>query len=157
MFFADPHEAFANIARALRPGGRLAFLCWRTVAENEFLAVPFGAIAQLAPLPDLGEPDDPGPFSLADPDRVRGLLGGAGFGAIAVEPVSEPMWIGADVDDTVSYQLGTPMARSMLASVTDGESRREAEEALRKALAPHQGPDGVELGGAAWLVTAERA
>lgn len=159
MFFADPQEAFANIARTLRPAGRLAFLCWRSVGENEFLVVPFGAIAQHVPLPDLGGPEDPGPFSLADPDRIRQLLGGAGFGAITVEPVSEPMWIGADVDDVVTYQLGTPMARSMLASVVDDETSQKAVaavDALRDALAGHQGPDGIELGGAAWLVTAVR-
>jgi SAM-dependent methyltransferase len=159
MFFADPQEAFANIARSLRPGGRLAFLCWRSVGENEFLTVPFGAIARHVPLPDLGGPEDPGPFSLADPDRIRQLLGGAGFRAITARPVSEPMWIGADVDDVVTYQLGTPMARSMLASVADEETNQkmvEAVDALREALARHQGPDGIELGGAAWLVTAER-
>ncbi|MGW7525915.1 class I SAM-dependent methyltransferase [Streptomyces sp. NPDC054783] len=158
MFFEDPQAAFVNIARALRPGGRLAFLCWRSVAENEFLAVPFGALAQYVPLPDLGRPGDPGPFSLADPQRVRELLTGAGFGDVRVEPVDEPMWMGADVDDVVAYQLGTPAARSMLAAANEagGETVERALDALRRALAHHQGQGGVELGGAAWLVTAER-
>ena len=34
MFFADPPAAFANIRRALKPGGRLVFVCWRTPAEE---------------------------------------------------------------------------------------------------------------------------
>src|SRR5215211_4250320 len=29
MFFADPAAAFANIARGLRPGGWLVFVCWQ--------------------------------------------------------------------------------------------------------------------------------
>lgn len=159
MFFADPRAAFGNIARALRPGGRLAFLCWRSLGENEFLTVPFGAIARHVPLPDLGGPQDPGPFSLADPDRIRRLLSGAGFGSVTVEPVNERMGVGADVDDVVSYQLGTPMARSMLAAVRDEATNEKAVAAvdeLRRVLAGYQGPDGIELGGAAWLVTAER-
>lgn len=33
MFFAQPAESFANMRKALRPGGRLAFACWRTPAR----------------------------------------------------------------------------------------------------------------------------
>ncbi|MGP3913217.1 class I SAM-dependent methyltransferase [Nonomuraea sp. 10N515B] len=33
MFFADPVAAFANIGRALRPSGRLAFVCLREMAR----------------------------------------------------------------------------------------------------------------------------
>lgn len=37
MFFDDAAAAFANLRRALRRGGRLAFLCWRTREENPVL------------------------------------------------------------------------------------------------------------------------
>src|SRR6266545_2552985 len=67
MFFADPHAAFANIAAALRPGGRLAFLCWQEMTANEWLTVPFAAVAAHVTLPELPAADEPGPFSLADP------------------------------------------------------------------------------------------
>ncbi|MEU9117484.1 methyltransferase domain-containing protein [Streptomyces sp. NPDC048483] len=155
MFFADPKAAFAHIAGALRPGGRLAFLCWRGLMENAYLTVPFGAIAPYLPLPDLGAPGAPGPFSLDDPDRIRTLLNGAGFEGIAVRPVDEPMPMGTDVDDVVGYQLGMPMARTMLAGA-DEDAQSKAIAALREAVAAHQGPDGVALGSAAWLVTARR-
>ena len=36
MFFADAPTAFANLARALRPGGRLAVLVWQRAADNEW-------------------------------------------------------------------------------------------------------------------------
>jgi SAM-dependent methyltransferase len=157
MFFADPATAFANLARALRPGGRLAFLSWRPVAENAFLAVPFGALAPYLALPDLGGPDAPGPFSLADPARIRKLLTGAGFTGVDVEAVDAPMRIGRDVDDVLDYQIGLPMARTMLAAIEDQATVDRALAALREALQPHQRPDGLELGGAAWLVTARRA
>jgi SAM-dependent methyltransferase len=76
MFFDDPRVAFANLARALRPGGRLVFLCWQEVTRNEHIMVPFGAIAAFVPPPDLGGPGAPGPFSLADPEQTSDLLGG---------------------------------------------------------------------------------
>ena len=35
MAFADPIMAFANLRETLKPRGRLAFVCWRALAENE--------------------------------------------------------------------------------------------------------------------------
>ncbi|MEU8913045.1 methyltransferase domain-containing protein, partial [Streptomyces libani] len=155
MFFADPEAAFANIARALRPGGQLAFLCWRSVRENAYLTVPMGAIAPYVQLPELEAPGAPGPFSLADADRIKKLLDSAGFDEITISAVDEPMWMGPDPDDVVAYQLGIPASRAMLAEAS-AEARAKTETALRDALAEHQGPDGVTLGSAAWLVTARR-
>jgi hypothetical protein len=155
MFFADPAAAFGNISRALRPGGRLAFLCWRELRENAFLRVPLEAVAPYLPLPDPGAPGSPGPFSLADPERVRELLAGAAFGDVGVAALDLPMPLGSDPDDVAGYQLGMPMVRAMLAGA-GREARVGARAALRAALAEHQGPDGVTLGCAAWLVTARR-
>jgi SAM-dependent methyltransferase len=151
MFFDDPRAAFANIAGALRPGGRLAVLCWQDPARNEFLTLPLSTIAAHVQLPDLGG-DGPGPFSLADPTHVRELLTGAGFGRVSIEPVVGSMWIGRDVDDVVEFLHGLPMLRSLLARA-DQASTAAVDAALRAALRPHQSPRGVALGAAAWLVT----
>lgn len=60
MFFTDPQAAFANLARALRPDGRVAWMCWREVCRNEWAAVPVGAmVAELGRAPDLGPPGAP--------------------------------------------------------------------------------------------------
>ena len=86
MFFADPPAAFANIRRALKPGGRLAFVCWRTPAENIFMTLPYtAAAAQFPPAPP-PTPGAPGPFAFADPDRVRHILSSAGFRDIGAGP-----------------------------------------------------------------------
>lgn len=155
MFFADPEAAFANIAGALRPGGRLAFLCWRSLVENAYLTVPFAAIGPYVQPPSLGGPGEPGPFSLEDPDRIRTLLDGAGFEAITVDAVDEPLWMGTDLDALMASLLEMPLIRNMLDEAGE-EARTEATTALRDAMATHQGPDGVTLGSAAWLVTARR-
>ncbi|MGW3009145.1 class I SAM-dependent methyltransferase [Streptomyces sp. NPDC001219] len=155
MFFADPEAAFGNIARALRPGGQVAFLCWRGVRDNAYLTVPMGAIAPYVQLPELDAPGAPGPFSLADADRITKLLDSTGFDGITIGAVDEPMWMGTDPDDVVAYQLAMPESRAMLAEAS-AEARARTATALRDALAEHQGPDGVTLGSAAWLVTARR-
>jgi ubiquinone/menaquinone biosynthesis C-methylase UbiE len=61
MFFSDPVAAFANIASALRPQGRLVSLVWQRRELNEW------ALAIDAALGNAGESPPPGadPFSLA--------------------------------------------------------------------------------------------
>ncbi|MGV9349608.1 class I SAM-dependent methyltransferase [Streptomyces spiralis] len=158
MFFDDPETAFGNLARALRPDGRLAFLCWRPITENEWFRLSFDVVAKLAPVPAAGGPQAPGPFSLADPDRIRTLLEGTGFTAVTVRPVTEPMRVGDDVEDVVGCLLDSPGLRSALAAAdAQGPGTAAALEAARKTAECHLGPGGVTSDGAAWLVTADRA
>ena len=87
MFSADPVAAFANVHKALRPGGLLSFVSWQSVFDNEWMLIPGAAVASVTgSLPSMPEPGEPGPFSLADPDRVRSVLGGAGFHHVDVMP-----------------------------------------------------------------------
>jgi len=154
MFFDDPRAAFANIVRALRPGGRLALLCWQDLSCNEFLTLPLSAIATHVRLPALTG-DGAGPFSLADPARIRALLTDAGLQQVTVEPLVTPIRIGRDVDDVVDYLHSVPMARTLLASA-DQASTDAIDATLRDTLRPHQSAHGVRLGAAAWLVTGVR-
>jgi SAM-dependent methyltransferase len=155
MFFDDPHAAFANMARSLRSGGRVVFACWQDLVANEWLMVPVGAALPHVPMPDLGEPGGPGPFSLSDPDHIRSVLEGVGFADVSVDDFRCPMLMGATVEDTVVFMQGTDMAETLLADVS-AEVADAAWGAVRAALAPYAGPDGVVLGGAAWIVTATK-
>ena len=47
MFFDDPAAAFTNLRKALRRGGRLAILCWRTREENPVFTTGFAETAAL--------------------------------------------------------------------------------------------------------------
>ena len=73
MFFADPGAAFRNLARALRPGGRLALLAWQELGKNEWLSALREALAAGRTLPE-PRPGEPGAFGLADAAAVRRLL-----------------------------------------------------------------------------------
>src|SRR5258706_12647223 len=84
MFFADPTAAFINIRRSLRPNGRLAFVCWRALEENQLDILPLRAASAYLPPQPAHDPDAPGPFAFANPDRVRGILERAGFGEIEI-------------------------------------------------------------------------
>ncbi|MVU82555.1 methyltransferase domain-containing protein [Nocardia sp. ET3-3] len=152
MFFSDPRIAFANIATALRPGGRLVFSSWQSPQRNEYFTLPLSVLAARVPLPNQ-KADGPGGFSLADPDRIRDLLSGAGFDQITITSVEDTPWIARDVDDAVSYLRSTTLARSVLPTLDD-EANHALDNELRMALAPKQTADGLRLGTATWLVEA---
>jgi SAM-dependent methyltransferase len=155
MFFADPVAAFANLAQAACDGGRLVFLCWQELLRNDWILVPGGAAATLVPLPEPGSPDEPGPFSLADPDRVRSILSAAGWRYIDIDEVREPLRVGADADDAVAFLRGTGFARRLFENVDEATVDR-AIDAVRDALAAYETSEGVVLGSAAWLVSGRR-
>jgi len=154
MFFDDPEGAFANLAGALHPGGRLAFACWQDLFHNEWMLVPGAAAAPHVGLPDM-EPGAPGPFALADADRITRLLTSARFHDVTLEPIARPMRAGSDVDDTVAFFESTDIARRLMADAPPGKITA-ALDAVRTALLPYASDDGVVLNGTAWLVTARK-
>jgi hypothetical protein len=152
MFFDDPAAAFANLRRALRRGGRLAFLCWRTRAENPVFTTGF---TEAAAVLGLGEMPGPGAaFSLASTGRAGALLRGAGFGGIEFAKADEPMLIGRDVDNVLEYERASPTATEVLAGLSPAQAA-ELTGQVRDRLAAYASPDGVVMPGAAWLVTAQ--
>jgi SAM-dependent methyltransferase len=156
MFFTDPPAAFANIVSALRVGGRLAFLCWQDVMCNQQFAIPLRAAMAHMPLPEMGRGDEPGPFSLADREKLKVLLTRAGCADVRIDAVNEPVRVGSDVEDVVSYFRGMPMVRRLIQDADEAVTAR-IFAAMAEGFAPHQGPDGVRVTSAAWLVTAQRA
>jgi SAM-dependent methyltransferase len=155
MFFGNPVAALSNIARSLRPDGTFTFLCWQELLRNDWIAVPGTAAAAHVPIPDVADADVPGPFSLSDPDRIRDVLGAAGFDPVEITSVEEPLALGATVDDTVAFLAETGMGRAMLTNV-DGPTRARALAAVTDALRAYESRGRVQLGSRAWLVTAGR-
>ena len=156
MFFEDPAAAFANLARALRPGGRLALVCWQHPLKSEWIATALGAaVTVLGQPPDLGGPDVPGPFAFADGDRLAQLLTAGGFRDVTVEGLTRPQHIGKDADDAAAFLMSIAEDMQLFDGAPD-DVVTAAHDALRGSYAPHAGSQGVVLGGAAWLVWAHR-
>jgi SAM-dependent methyltransferase len=155
MFFDDPDAAWANIGRALRPGGRLVFCCWREEAVNDFFAVPRAAVGPLVPPPAPAEPFAPGPLSLASSERIQSLLAVAGFTSVTVTPVTVPLLVGSGPRDAAEYLAGMGPARALLADAAP-DVRAAGIDALAGAFASRVADGGVRLGAAVWLVTARR-
>jgi SAM-dependent methyltransferase len=150
MFYADPVAAFANVRRALRPGGRLASLCMTSMAGTDLGAV-FGALAAHLPSPT-GE-DGTGPTSFADPGRTRAVLTEAGFAGIDCERVEADQVWGSDIADAAEFIAGWGPVRHHM-ELAGPEAAARAGVALTDALVPFAEADAVRLRGTAWLVTA---
>lgn len=150
MFFADPVAAFANVRRALRPGGRLAFVCM-TRLDGTDLGTVFGAMEPYLPRPT--GPDGTGPTSFADPDHTRSVLSDAGFRDITCTRIEADQIWGRDVADAAEFITGWGPVRHHLEQAAPDDATRAAD-ALTAALQPFTEPGAVRLRGAAWLVTA---
>jgi SAM-dependent methyltransferase len=152
MFFGDPTAAFTNIRRALRPEGRLTLLTWQGVEDNEWL-MEFRAAAAVGRDLPTPPPHVPGPFALADPDRVTAILEGAGFADVTIESLHEPMSFGPDPDD--AFDFVSELTGWMRDGLDDAD-RATALAALRSTIADHAGASGVTYRSATWIVQARR-
>ena len=157
MFFDDPTAAFANIRKALKPGGRLAFCCWRNPAENRWLSLPMQAAGHLLPPLPPFDPIAPGPFALADADRTRGILAGAGFSDIEIEPI-DLVTGGDNLEDSVFLSMRVGLLGAGLRQAGADDALKAAVQAtLSEALAAHVEDDAVRLPAAGWIVSARQA
>lgn len=155
MFFAEPALSFANMRKALRPSGRLAFACWREPRENPWLMTPLQAVYRHVPkLPQLG-PEDPGPFAFASEARVNTILSEAGFARSAMEACDLSLDVaggrGLDAAVEAALEIG-PAARAL-----DGqppEMIASATVSIREALKPFARGQTVSLPASVWIVTA---
>ncbi|MBB5858247.1 class I SAM-dependent methyltransferase [Amycolatopsis umgeniensis] len=146
MFFGTPLAAFANLARATRPGGRLVLLTWQPLRLNEWITTfrTIFAAGREVPNSDL---------ALSDPLETERLLTSAGYTDVLSTAVDKPMYFGQDVDDAAEFVVEQHGGRL---SDLDDATRAEAIETLRADLAEHQTGRGVFYRSAAWLIEARR-
>jgi len=155
MFFADPVVSFANLRRALKPSGRLTFVCWRAPRENPWMMAPLQAVYKHVPkMPPVG-PDDPGPFAFASEERVTRILTSAGFASVAMErcDIAMDLAIGRGLDAAVEGALDIGPA-SLALQDHPAEVREAAKNTVRETFLPFVRGQSVPLPGSMWIVTA---
>ena len=152
MFFGDPARAFANIRCSLKPGGRIAFVCWRPLPLNPWMLVPMDAARPLLPPQPPPDPTAPGPFAFADAERVRAILVAAGFSAVAITPFDTRIGSG-DIDETMARALRVGPLGAALRE--DPDLAPAVTGVVREALGAYVTEAGVTMPAAVWIVSAE--
>jgi SAM-dependent methyltransferase len=154
MFFGDPTAAFRNVRRAMKLGGRLALAVFRTPAENPFAVSPAEAVRHLLPSFSPPGPDNP-VFSWADPARVRRLLQDAGHRNVSLTPLDLVMRMAPPGKAAEAAELAMMIGHvSRALSGAESERRNAVRSALILFYGRHDGPDGITLPGAFWIVKA---
>ncbi len=155
MFFADPVEALGNIARAMKPEGRLGFATWQEVGLNPWMFVPVLAAAPHVGMPDVPEPHEPGPFAFADTDRTRSVLAEAGFHDIEIEPLEREVTFKGGAEQAADVLMDVGPVRQ-LAADAEPERVAAARTAVIEAAQSYQRDGVLIFPAAAWAVYAKR-
>jgi ubiquinone/menaquinone biosynthesis C-methylase UbiE len=153
MFFADPVAGFANLRHALKPEGRVAFVCWQAFEKNVWALEPYKTAQHLLPPQEPSDPYAPGPFAFADANRVKSILTRAGFRDVRTEKLDTQMNMGPDTDHAAKEALLVgPLARA--ATGLPDDQREKIHAVVMKRMEEFLTPAGVTPPAACWLVGA---
>jgi SAM-dependent methyltransferase len=156
MFFADPVAAFSNFFSALRPDGRLCFVCWAPLEENRHWLIPYEVALRHLGSPAPTPPHMPGPLAFSDPGYVRSILEGAGFAAVKIERET-PDIIGSTPEEEAEYACSMgPPARLIDEKKPDDALRETIRREMTKAFAAYARNGPMLLPSTVLLVTARR-
>ncbi|MBZ9907846.1 class I SAM-dependent methyltransferase [Mesorhizobium sp. BR115XR7A] len=151
MFFDDPVAAFSNIRQAARRGGKLAFVAWRSPAENDFMTTAARAAAPFLPTAPAPDPDAPGQFAFADGAKVKRILEASGWSSIDVRQANLPCKIAEGDLMMYATRLG-PLAAAL--REVDQATAEKIITVLPAAFAPFVKDGQARFNAACWLVTA---
>ena len=150
MFFSNPVAAFSNLRGTLIPGGRLAFVCWRPMESNPWMAEPMNAARPYMAAREPMDPTAPGPFAFADAALVRAILERAGFQEVATTQFDARIG-GGTVDEALELALRVGPLGSAIRETP--ELMPQVAGPVRDVLARYETPQGVLMPASVWIVT----
>ena len=157
MFFENPVRGLRNMRTALKPGGKMTMIVWRTIGDNPWLGLPKEVILGILPPPgDDARTCGPGPFSMSNQETVTGMLKSAGYVEPVCERVDAPVLVGATTQDSVDFQLALGPAGEVYREAGElAEQRKdEVQTALSEAIAPYLKDEGIVMPSSSWVITA---
>ena len=157
MFFDDPTAAFTNLSTALRPGGRLCFVCWAPMAENPWFFIPRDAAIKFLGAPEAPPPRAPGPVAFGDTDYVTEILTGAGFEDISISSETVDLTPISDLVEAAAHALNAgPASRIIADHDPSPETRAVIGAEIESQLSVYYGTDGARVPGSMHFVQARR-
>jgi len=157
MFFANPVAGLRNMRSALKPGGIMTHIVWRTPEDNPWLSMAKEVVLRFLPPPgENARTCGPGPFSMCDQETVTKMMEIAGYEDIEFERVDAPVLIGKTVEDAIGFQLALgPAGEVFREAGEEAEAKHDQiEAALAEAIeAQRHGADGIVMGSSSWVIS----
>src|SRR5215208_264392 len=143
MLTTDPAAAFSETRRVLRAGGRLAFSVWAARERNPALSLVGGVLESQGHIPP-PDSEAPSAFAMADAERIRELVVGAGFAEPDIEEVTF-RWTFADQDAYWRYVTQTAASSSPVLRALSPEVLNTVREQMHQAARPHRSGEGYDF------------
>jgi len=157
MFFSNPVAGLRNMRKALKPGGIVTHIVWRTAPDNPWLSMAKEIVLNFLPPPgEDGLSCGPGPFSMAGQEMVTGMMKAAGFEDVHFERVDASVLVGKTVQDAIDFQLAIGPAGEVFREA--GEEAEEKREQIEAALADainkqKTEADGIVMPSSSWVIS----
>ena len=160
MFFQSAVRALRNANHALKPGGKVCLIVWRSLADNPC----WGAAKEIAlrHLPPPGENAStcgPGPFSMASEETDRAMLQAAGFPEVDVfKRIDANVCIGRDIEEAIDYQLLVGPSGEIVREAGEEGQRKlpDVRSDLRDLMSPYLRDGGVFMPSSTWSIMARK-
>lgn len=146
MFFADSVAAFANMARAMRPGGRMHFVCWSGLQRNPWFSLPRQVAVDRLGAPEPLDPRAPGPMAFSELDYVTGILESAGLTGVSAREVEVDLTPIGTVKDVAKFAAHVgPASRILKEKGGTADDTRAIVETLTEQMRVYETPEGVRV------------
>jgi SAM-dependent methyltransferase len=157
MFFANPVAGLKNMRSALKPGGTMTHIVWRTPKDNPWLSMAKDVVLQFLPAPgEDGRTCGPGPFSMANEEMVTKMMEIAGYEEIVFTRVDALVLVGRNLEDAIDFQLALGPAGEVFREAGEEAEAKidEIKAALTAAInAQKKEADGIVMESSSWVIS----
>jgi SAM-dependent methyltransferase len=155
MLVPDMQAAATEIARVLRPEGRIALAVWADPDDNDWMTAAGRSALELG-LVERPDPDAPGPFRLAREGALESLLTEAGLAVERVEDVSVT-WRAASLDAWWEIARDTSRSLAVILESTTAEDAEAIRAGAERRLERYVEADGsLTVPGRTYVALARR-
>lgn len=158
MFFTNPVAGLRAMRRALKPGGQMAHIVWRSRAENPWVDAARDVLLRHLPEPGANaQTCGPGPFSMANEDVTRKQMEAAGYTDISFTRIDAKVLVGTTIEEAIAFQLAIGPAGEVFreAGPLAETLRPEIEADLAKLFeGVERTTEGLWMDSSSWLITA---
>lgn len=138
MLIPDQQQAFLEIRRVLKPGGRLSAFVW-SLPEHNPLFAPYVTLVNTSWEGEHPQEKASDPFSLADAAFFVSRLAEAGFQEVQMQII--PLTFHFPSFEVLTTWWGTPFKEAL--RKLDPASRQRVQEGVQQAAHPFEGSQGI--------------